>query len=276
MFPKIPRPPHHKIAWPRERLAAIDFMDEASRQNTVYGLLEFDVTVPLELMRRHEAATGDKLSFTSYVIRCVARAVDEQKRIAAYREKDKGLVVFDDVDVSTLIEREFAGGHHPSLYYVREANQKSFLEIHRELRDSQQRVIDEKNLTEEKTTRFLQMPRFIRKWMLRVMRRDPFIKKFATGTVGVTSVGMLAPSNRRSWVLPISPYTLMIGVGAFYRAPAVVEDRIEPREMVALTVCFDHDIVDGGPAARFSTRFGELIEAGFELPGGPDDVPAGS
>lgn len=274
MFPKIPRPPHKKIGWPRERLAAIDFMDEASRQNTVYGLLEFDVTVPLELVRRHEAMTGEKLSFTSYVIRCVARAVDEQKDVAAYREKDKGLIVFDDVDVSTLIEREFDGRHHPTLYYVRNANQKSFLEIHRELRDSQARKIDKTRLTEDKTTSFLQMPRLVRKWMLRAMRRDPFIKKFATGTVGVTSVGMLAPSNRRSWILPVSPYTLMVGIGAFYKAPTVVDDRIEAREMVALTVCFDHDIVDGGPAARFSTRLGQLIEAGFELPGGPAEVAA--
>ncbi|MDP6466526.1 MAG: 2-oxo acid dehydrogenase subunit E2 [Pirellulaceae bacterium] len=272
MFPKIPHPPHTKIAWPRERLAAIDFIDEASRQNTVYGMLEFDVTTPLALVREHEVRTGEKLSFTSYIIRCVAKAVEEQKRIAAYREKDKGLVVFEDVDVSTLIERKFDGGHHPTLYYVRNANQKSFIEIHRELRESQDRKVDEKTLTEEKTTSFLRMPRFIRKWMLRAMRRDPFIKKFATGTVGVTSVGMLAPSNRRSWILPVSPYTLMIGIGAFYKAPAVVDDRIEAREMVALTVCVDHDVVDGGPAARFTTRFGQLIEAGFELPGGPEEV----
>jgi pyruvate/2-oxoglutarate dehydrogenase complex dihydrolipoamide acyltransferase (E2) component len=168
--------------------------------------------------------------------------------------------------------REFDGGHHPTLYYVRNANQESFIEIHRELRESQDRKVDEKSLTEEKTTSFLQIPRFIRKWMLRAMRRDPFIKKFATGTVGVTSVGMLAPSNRRSWILPVSPYTLMIGIGAFYKAPAVVDDRIEAREMVALTVCVDHDVVDGGPAARFTTRFGQLIEAGFELPGGPEEV----
>ncbi len=274
MFPKIPRPSHTKIAWPRERLAAIDFMDEASRQNTVYGMVEFDVTLPLELIHQHAKATGEKLSFTSFIIRCVAKAVDEQKQVAAYREKNKGLVVFDEVDVSTFIEREFDGRHHPTLYYVRGADQKSLLEIHGELRDSRERDIDATQLTEEKTTSFLRMPRFVRKWMLRVMRRDPFIKKFATGTVGVTSVGMLAPSNRRSWILPVSPYTLMVGIGAFYRAPAVVDDRVVPRDMVALTVCFDHDIVDGGPAARFTTRLGQLVEAGFEIPGGPDCVPS--
>jgi pyruvate/2-oxoglutarate dehydrogenase complex dihydrolipoamide acyltransferase (E2) component len=30
-------------------------------------------------------------------------------------------------------------------------------------------------------------------------------------------------------------------------------------------VIFDHDIVDGAPAARFTKRLVELIESGFEL-----------
>ncbi len=34
---------------------------------------------------------------------------------------------------------------------------------------------------------------------------------------------------------------------------------------LCLTVCFDHDIIDGAPAARFVTRLKELIESGFGL-----------
>jgi len=32
-----------------------------------------------------------------------------------------------------------------------------------------------------------------------------------------------------------------------------------------VTVAFNHDTVDGGPAARFVTRFKELVEAGALL-----------
>jgi pyruvate/2-oxoglutarate dehydrogenase complex dihydrolipoamide acyltransferase (E2) component len=45
----------------------------------------------------------------------------------------------------------------------------------------------------------------------------------------------------------------------------VVEGRIEPREILNLTVSFDHDIVDGGPATRFVRRLVELIECGHGL-----------
>jgi pyruvate/2-oxoglutarate dehydrogenase complex dihydrolipoamide acyltransferase (E2) component len=44
-----------------------------------------------------------------------------------------------------------------------------------------------------------------------------------------------------------------------------VEGRIEPREILNLTVAFDHDIVDGAPATRFTRRLVELIESGYGL-----------
>jgi pyruvate/2-oxoglutarate dehydrogenase complex dihydrolipoamide acyltransferase (E2) component len=59
--------------------------------------------------------------------------------------------------------------------------------------------------------------------------------------------------------------TLGLVVGGIARKPAVVEDRIEPREILNLTVAFDHDVVDGAPAARFVRRLVELIESGYGL-----------
>jgi pyruvate/2-oxoglutarate dehydrogenase complex dihydrolipoamide acyltransferase (E2) component len=47
--------------------------------------------------------------------------------------------------------------------------------------------------------------------------------------------------------------------------PAVIEGRVEPREILNLTVLFDHDSVDGAPATRFVKRLVELIESGYGL-----------
>ncbi len=44
-----------------------------------------------------------------------------------------------------------------------------------------------------------------------------------------------------------------------------MEGRIEPREILNLTVMFDHEIIDGAPAARFTHRLVELIESGYGL-----------
>jgi pyruvate/2-oxoglutarate dehydrogenase complex dihydrolipoamide acyltransferase (E2) component len=44
-----------------------------------------------------------------------------------------------------------------------------------------------------------------------------------------------------------------------------VDGQIEIRERLSMTVSFDHDIIDGAPAARFTQRFKELIETGYGL-----------
>jgi hypothetical protein len=37
------------------------------------------------------------------------------------------------------------------------------------------------------------------------------------------------------------------------------------REILSLTLVFDHDVIDGAPAARFTHRLVELIESGYGL-----------
>jgi len=46
---------------------------------------------------------------------------------------------------------------------------------------------------------------------------------------------------------------------------SVIEDKIEIRKILHTTIIFDHDIIDGAPAARFLTKLKEYIESGFGL-----------
>jgi pyruvate/2-oxoglutarate dehydrogenase complex dihydrolipoamide acyltransferase (E2) component len=57
----------------------------------------------------------------------------------------------------------------------------------------------------------------------------------------------------------------MLTVGGIAQKPGMVDGRIEPREFLSLTISFDHDIVDGAPAARFAARLKSLIECGYGL-----------
>jgi pyruvate/2-oxoglutarate dehydrogenase complex dihydrolipoamide acyltransferase (E2) component len=84
------------------------------------------------------------------------------------------------------------------------------------------------------------------------------------GTVTVTAVGMFGEGHSGWGLTPIAE-TLGLVVGSTAWKPAVVAGRIEPREILNLTVVFDHDILDGAPAARFSRRLVELIESGCGL-----------
>ena len=76
-------------------------------------------------------------------------------------------------------------------------------------------------------------------------------------------------------ILDSIPGLLMAGV-IFYLArlvsraqssflQGVIDGRIQICEYLCLTISFDHDIIDGAPAARFTTRLSELIASGFGL-----------
>jgi pyruvate/2-oxoglutarate dehydrogenase complex dihydrolipoamide acyltransferase (E2) component len=67
------------------------------------------------------------------------------------------------------------------------------------------------------------------------------------------------------WGIPIGVQPLMFSLGAITKKPRVIEDKIQIREVLHTTILFDHDIIDGAPAARFSAKLKELIEKGFGL-----------
>ena len=73
------------------------------RKPMVHGLMEVDVTEVCRYLREHKVKTGESLSFTAFIITCLAHAVNENKYLHAYRKGRKRLVIFDDVDVATVL-----------------------------------------------------------------------------------------------------------------------------------------------------------------------------
>jgi pyruvate/2-oxoglutarate dehydrogenase complex dihydrolipoamide acyltransferase (E2) component len=84
-----------------------DLLTATKRKNIIHGLVEIDVTNAQRLLRQREAA-GEDLSFTAFLIHAVARAVDEDRIMHAYRRRGR-LILFDDVDVNTQIETAVGG-----------------------------------------------------------------------------------------------------------------------------------------------------------------------
>ncbi len=110
-----------------------------SAQHTpmIHGLLEVDVTRAREFLQDHKAKTGESLSFTAFIIACLGKAVDEHKAVQAFRKGSKHLILFEEVDVYTFIERDVAGQKRPMPSIIRSANRKTLREIHQEIRAAQ-------------------------------------------------------------------------------------------------------------------------------------------
>lgn len=248
--------------FPKIRHGYIDVLREGQRKRFIHGLFEVDVTDVRLKLREYKTKMGESPSFTTFVIHCLGKAVDENKILHAMRQGRNKLVLFDEVDVSTQIEVEVDGHKIVKPHVVRAANRKSFREIHIEIRAAQVGKPEEEQKYQSMQL-FLSLPRFIRSIFWRIISSQPQIFKKLGGTVGMSAIGMFA--DGAGWGIPISFPTLMVTLGGIGEKPGVVEGRIEIREYLSLTVSVDHDIVDGAPATRFAKRFRELMETGYGI-----------
>jgi pyruvate/2-oxoglutarate dehydrogenase complex dihydrolipoamide acyltransferase (E2) component len=264
--------PYHVVDLSPARRVMINMLDLSVSTQIMYGLLEVDVTIPRQFIAEHKARTGETLSFTGFLTLCLARAVDEDKSVQAYLKGRKQLVMFDDVDVGLMVEVKTGDKRALMGYVVRGANHKTHREIHEEIRAVQSRPVPPNRGLPPwfRTAMLLPWPlsRLVKAFIRMAFRRDPTIGVAMGGTVGITAVGMFGEGHSGWGIFPLTE-ALGLVVGSIAWKPGVVEGRVEPREILNLTVMLDHEIIDGGPAARFTHRLVELIESGYGLEMGP-------
>jgi pyruvate/2-oxoglutarate dehydrogenase complex dihydrolipoamide acyltransferase (E2) component len=244
------------------RQLVMDGMELAARKHHIHGLVEADVTKARERIRQIKERTGERLSFTGFVAYCCARAVDEDRHVHAYRDWRNRLVLFDDVDVSLGAERTGQGQPVVLQGIIRAANRKSVREIHAEIRKLQSKVLVETPWGQWLRW-YVLIPGFVRRLIFRIAQRIPMAVKRLNGTVLVTSVGMFG--NVAGWGIPLAAHTLCVTVGGIESRSVLHDGELQERERLCLTVTFDHDVVDGAPAARFIQRFVTLVQEGAGL-----------
>lgn len=244
-----------------ERDIVVDSGYLASRRHIIYGLIEVDVTKARELRNRLSTDDSTKISFTAFIVSCFARAIAFNPKVQAYRDWRGRLILFHDVDVVTMIEPE--PGKVAIPHIIRGANRKSVREISDEIRSIQ---IDP-GRSAQRGPLFnlaLRVPRFVRLLFFWAVKKNPHWFKRLEGTALVTSVGMFGKGG--GWGIAFLPtHTLGLTVGGISQKPGEHDGQIELRQYLDLTVSFDHDIVDGAPAARFTQQLVELIETAAVL-----------
>lgn len=260
--------PHHVVAISPARQVWLNTLEMSWPAHSIFGLLEVDVTIVRQFIAAHKARTGEALSFTGYLTTCLARAVEEDRIVQSYLKGRKQLVMFDDVDVALMIEGQVGDRRALMGHVVRAAHRKTYRQIHDEIRAVQNAPVPPNR----------GMPGWFRSAMLLpwplsslvkallgvIMRRDPTIAVAMAGTVGISSVGMFG-GGHSGWALTPGTFSTSLVVGSVSTKPIVVADQIELREILNLTLVFNHDVIDGAPATRFTRRLVELIESGYGL-----------
>ena len=232
-------------------------------QNNIQALIEVDISEPRRLIREHKQRAGESLSLTAFVVASLAQAIAEYPHLNSIRKGGK-LILFEDVGIGVLIERELDGALVPENMGIRAAQTKTLRQIHEEIRAAQEHVDDGLGgLSGTTWVRFI--PSFLFRIFIRLASKNiGMIERY--GTVGVTAVGMFGAKNQALWLLPlVGGATVGVAVGGIVERACVRDGQLKVQEHLCLTVTFNHDIVDGAPAARFLKRFSELLMNGEQL-----------
>jgi pyruvate/2-oxoglutarate dehydrogenase complex dihydrolipoamide acyltransferase (E2) component len=222
----------------------------------MHGLVDLDVTVARSRCR----AVEPHASFTAFVVACVARAAAAHPEVHAYRDWRGRLVLSRHVDVATIVEVPRPDGPFPLAHTIRDADVRSVGDISAELRRVKADPARSRAGRWMRLAPVLARVPGVDRLVYRLLFRSVRLRS-VSGTVSVTSVGMFGGGGGFGIAVQ-SLIALLVVVGGVSTRPRVVAGRIEPREVLDLTVSVDHAVVDGAPAARFFADLRRLIESG--------------
>lgn len=255
--------------YPKSRLATCDVGVIGRKKHHIIGLLEIDVTNARRKIKEN-IRLGFKMSFTSWLIKVISSTIAEHPYIHAINTHRRQQILFHDVDISLPIEKDVNGVKVPLAALITSTNTKTIEEIHAEIQESVQKdIVNEKDFVLKKnhdtpgSRLFFNMPQFIRLLIWKFLLSNPFRRKQNMGTAIITSIGMAG--RFPGWIIPKSIHNLTFGIGSIVKKPWVVDNDIQIRDILHLTILFDHDVVDGVPAARFTDQLVKNIEKSRHL-----------
>lgn len=253
--------------FPKTRIATNDVCSVGIQKHHVIALLDMDVTDSREKIKQLKK-NNNRISFTAWLIKVIGVTVKDFGRVAAFLDGKRKIVIFDDINVSVAVEKEINGQKVPIPLVIEKANEKSTEAITSEINNARNKNLTDKDIVlHSKSTRkeriYYHLPGFLRRYFWRWLIRHLHFAYSKMGNVAVTTVGMMGKAN--GWFIPISVHPVCFGIGKITKKPVVVNDKIEIREMLNMTVLLDHDVVDGGEMARFISKLSDNIEKGKEL-----------
>jgi hypothetical protein len=252
-----------KHSYPRLRNFVLDVLSEGRQKNPIQVLFEADIGGVKERLAEHRLRTGESVTITSYVAKCLVAAIATDKRMQAYRLGRSQLVVFDDVDLAFLVEREWEGKVLPVFFIVRAADRKTAHEINQELQASRETPLGAQGAMSALEMVFFLLPAVLRKPLWLYVRRNPYWFKDMAGTVAVTSMGMF--TSGAAVVIPITPMTMTLSIGSTEKRLVLQDGQVVERDFIHLNINVDHAIIDGAPLMRFVHRLKETLLKGPSL-----------
>jgi len=251
----------------RSRIATFDIFDVGMRKHHISAMLEFDVTESRAKLRELRKK-GINVSFNAWLLKIIGSVLEKHPEAAAYFYNKKKLIIFDDINISMIIEKLIGDVKVPMPLVIEKVNKKTALEITKEIEKAKGLELNPDDIVLEKQSAAYQrlyyhMPGKLRRLFWKILLKSPKAAYRTMGNVSVTSIGMIGKIN--GWFLHKSVHPVSFGVGSVLKKPVVINNEVKIREILNMTILVDHDVIDGAPMVRLLDDLTNFIETGKEM-----------
>jgi len=192
--------------------------------------IEVSAAELVAVRNRNLTPAGKKISFNAYFVAAASRALAEFPAVNS-QLTESGLLHFDAINIGLAIDTE-RGLVVPVL---KDVGKLSLLGIEAGLSDLVERTLSNKTMPED----------------------------FSGGTFTITNLGAFGIDSFTPIINP--PEAAILGLGRIKEKPVAVDGMLGIRQMLTLSLSFDHRLIDGAPAALFLQRICQLVEAPEKL-----------
>jgi len=249
---------------PKSRIATFDVFSVGMRKHHVSAILEFDVTESRKRLKEFRKK-GINISFNGWIIKAISGILQKHPEASAYLYSKKKLIIFNDINISILVEKKIDGKKVPIPLVIKKTNHKSAQEITREIENARNQELSGNDIVINRDTSlseslYYHLPGFLRRMVWRLMLGNPKFVYKKMGNAIITSVGMIGKIN--GWFIHKSVHPVSFGIGSVLKKPVVVDNEIKIREILNMSILIDHDVIDGAPMVRFLNDLTKYIETG--------------
>lgn len=206
---------------------------ESSRKIPAATIFDLGIVDDLvELRAKVNQGRDVRVSFQPFFMKALATALRRYPVLNAhFNPVSEELTVFKDVNIGLAVNTE-AGLMVPVIHNV---ENKTIRQIDTEMKDM----------------------------VGRAKGRQISITELRGGTFSLTNFGPFGGLFACPMIYP--PQVAILGAGRIHQAPMVVDGVVRAAWVLPVSLAFDHRVVDGVPAAEFSSYFLELLRAPQEL-----------
>jgi len=204
-----------------------------------------DVSEALGFCNAYQQRTGHKITFTTFLIKACALAIERDPRIH-YMLRGRWQIKPSSVDIGVSVAGQT---RLAPVISIRRAEFKSLDRIATELDSESRRVRDEEARSVQLMARLAQIIPlgFVRRWILGFMMRRQRMIRRTVGTFQITNIGSLGLEGG----LASAMITPLLVVGAIGDRVIPVEGRPAVRPMVRFVLQVDHKLAEGQIVASF-------------------------